>query len=73
MKKSKYVKVKLNFLKNTDIITGDKIENTKLIDERFVAGKIIKEDKYSNSKYKFKVRTYPNVCRWYKASEIIYM
>lgn len=68
--KSKYVSVKVNFMKPTDIITGNEIVRESLIDERYVDGKIVKLDKYSDSKYKYKVRVYPNVYKWCKASEI---
>lgn len=67
---SKYVKVKVNFMKPTNIITGDEVVRKSLIDERYVDGKIVKTDKYNDSKYIYKVRVYPNVYKWCKASEI---
>lgn len=67
---SNFVEVKANFMKGTDIITGESVEKKQLIDERNIVGKIVKEDKFCNSKYKYKVRLFPGVYRWYKASEI---
>lgn len=72
-KNGKYVRVKVDFMKPTDIITGKEIVRESLIDERYVTGKIVKEDKFSNSEYKYKVRVFPNVYKWCKASEIKYM
>ena len=73
MKKSKFVKVKVDFMKPADIITGEEMFRVSLIDERYVTGKIVKEDKFSNSEYKYKVKVFPNVYKWCKASEIKYM
>ena len=72
-KNNKYVRVKVNLLRPTDIITGELIVRKSLIDERYVTGKIVKEDRFSNSEYKYKVRVFPNVYKWYKASEIKYI
>lgn len=67
---SKFVEVEADFMKGTNIITGESVEKIQLIDERNIVGKIVKVDKYCNSDYKYKVRLFPGVCRWYKASEV---
>lgn len=71
---SNFVEVEGNFVKGTNIVTGFKtIESVKKkqhLSKRKIIGKVVKEDKFCNSKYKYKVRLFPGVYRWYKASEI---
>ena len=71
---NKFVEVKADFVTGTKIITGFKTieseKNKQHLIQRNIIGKIVKEDKFCNSKYKYKVRLYPGVYRWYKGSEI---
>lgn len=65
---SKFVEVEANFEKGTNIVTGFKTIESE--SKRKIIGKVVKEDKFCDSKYKYKVRLFPGVYRWYKASEI---
>ncbi|MCR5146850.1 MAG: hypothetical protein K6B70_05860 [Clostridia bacterium] len=71
---SNFVEVEGNFVKGTNIVTGFKtiefVKKKQHLSKRKIIGKIVKEDKFCNSKYKYKVRLFPGVYRWYKASEI---
>ena len=71
---SNFVEVEGNFVKGTNNLTRIKtiesVEKKQHLSKRKIIGKVVKEDKFCNSKYKYKVRLFPGVYRWYKASEI---
>ena len=54
---SNFVEVEGNFVKGTNIVTGFKtiesVEKKQHLSKRKIIGKVVKEDKFCNSKYKY--------------------